>query len=257
MSIDKSSDLARELGAIASGEEASLAVRGHAEQVTKNRTERFATGLVRLIDERIALALGDAVKHNPPSDGVKPAAVAIGDTVDHGPGTAVYEVTRLENSGSVARLSGDGAWGGKWISALSLVDPHHGWRIVRAVDVPKAAEPAPGVVAVGDTFLRLTAAGDRWAGGEVVYARGITTSLVDISGPGVCATARPDDLLHSGDWQRVPAGHVLPSAIEWHAATVRLIEAYKASLADPETGLRGAHECMREMARMAGMDVPA
>ncbi len=42
----------------------------------------------------------------------------------------------------------------------------------------------------------------------------------------------------------------------WHAATRRLIEAYRASLADPETGLKGAHECVQQMARMAGMEVP-
>ncbi len=67
--------------------------------------------------------------------------------------------------------------------------------------------------------------------------------------------ARAADVPKAAESAPASVGYVLPSAVEWHAATVRLIEAYRASLADPETGLCGAHECMREMARMAGMEV--
>jgi hypothetical protein len=124
------------------------------------------------------------------------------------------------------------------------------------------SEPVPGVVAVGDTFLRLTAVADTWDGGEVVTVEsrphykstGQPATMLLCDGHEV-AIGQEDSLI-SGDWQRVPAGYVLPAAVEWHAATVRLIEARRLMKADPRTGTDGIDACIDAMARMAGM-VPA
>jgi hypothetical protein len=247
-------------------------VSEHKGDIVMSLNEETRAAVKRRRDERdgsAALAREDVREHNPPSDDVKPAAVAIGDTVDHGPGTIVYEVTdvaSLADDVLCALLMGEeGAYHKAWVPVVDLLGGaarHHGWRVVRAVDVPKAAEPVPGVVAVGDTFLRLTAVADTWDGGEVVTVEsrphykstGQPATMLLCDGHEV-AIGQEDSLI-SGDWQRVPAGYVLPTAVEWHAATVRLIEARRRMKADPRTGTDGIDACIDAMAHMAGMEVP-
>jgi hypothetical protein len=262
------SDLAHELGAIASAEDCDREVA--------RRTDRFATGLLRLIREEIAAAAGgtiaSAVDRHLATLAPSKEPLAVGDTTDHGPGTVVYEVIETRRDGSI-KLDGCGAWSGEWVLSSELLKPWNGWRVVRAIAVPKAPAkepghpepyrvPAPNVIAVDDTFLRVDGHSDeRFRGGEIGL---ITAKSTDpaaqlpftIGGYAWAYGVNEYDLLQSGRWQRVPAGYVLPGAIDYHRAVTRLIEAYRASLADPETGLRGAHECMQEMARMAGMEVP-
>jgi hypothetical protein len=192
MSDTKASDLARELGAIASGE----AWRNSRDWNDEVQTGRFATGLTRLINESIAAALG---------------------------GTAAP----VKDSGNV--------------------DP---WRVT-------------DVVAVGDRFLCLTDCQDFKAGRvSVVIAHDEASDSRHpflLSNGIVADEARASAswLLESGDWQRVPTGYTLPSAMEFHAATRRLVDAYRAMLRDPETGAAGVDATVRQMAGMAGMDVPA
>lgn len=319
------SDLARELGAIASGETA-IARSWPVREEVKADSKAFATGLLRLIDERIAAA--GTVPHNPPMDAVK-----VGDTFRRVGGQdvgLVFEVTDVQNrfGGPEAYLAG---YGWQDLATLSIASK---WARVRAVDVPKPrpavevgdrfmwlapsqlagqigtvtvsdglasrflktgtferwlgvdvllnakeftrlpreAPTEPGrpepyrvpvepsdVVAVGDAFLRLTRGAGGWTGGEMYQVRGIDGGMdldVYLENEERGTRQSSASLLTSGDWQRVPAGYVLPESMQWHAQAVRLIAAYRASLADPETGLRGAHECMVRIAEMAGMEVP-
>jgi hypothetical protein len=206
------------------------------------RSEHIADGLIRLIDERIAL--GRAGEHNPPSDDVKPASIQCL------PGDAL-----LCCMGSGCGVVPHRRWPGRaqetW-RCSECGEPRSG---------PKAAEPVPGVVAVGDTFLRLTSDTETWFDiGDLVTVSdtGLLSDPLRVRVDGVTRSAyvRSDRLVKSGDWQRVPAGYVLPTAIEWHAATVRLIEARRLMKADPRTGTDGIDACIDAMARMAGM-VPA
>lgn len=57
-------------------------------------------------------------------------------------------------------------------------------------------------------------------------------------------------------WRRVPPGYIIPSLAEWLDAAARLYAARNAMLADPETGTKGVGDCICEMARMAGIEVP-
>jgi hypothetical protein len=370
--MSDTSSLARELGAIASGE----AWRNTREWDDKEQTDRFATGLERLIDERIAAAVaplaekiamlvtcetdGSAalaredvrlccmgngcgvVPHRrqpspeagpawrcsecgePRSESAKSAAVAIGDAFDHDSEVAVYEVTAIDGEYSGVLLKspdGRGSYHGDRVPPSELLDPDGRWRRVRAVDIPKAAEPVevgdrfeivgdpdratitvaatdgdkvtvrfpactwhgmprallfdgarftrlprvtaeppPGVVVVGDTFLRLTKTESRFSPGMVGIVTQVHTGfepIVHVEGVDFRSVREASHFLTSGDWQRVPAGYVLPTAIEWHAATVRLIEARRLMKADPRTGTDGIDACIDAMARMARMEVPA
>jgi hypothetical protein len=322
--MSDTSSLARELGAIASGE----AWRNTREWDDKEQTDRFATGLERLIDERIAAAVaplaekiamlvtceadGSAAlaredlslrcmgngcgvvphrrqpspeagpawrcsecgeprsapkaaepalsrsgEHNPPSDDVKPAAVAIGDTFRRW--GVVYEVTRNPKGEPCESFRLDSNTASVWVHGVdALTGPGSEWERVHPVDMPKAAEPVPGVVAVGDTFLRLTRNGDRWTGGELLTVCEVSEDrdACLLKGGGIRAVISEAMLLHSGDWQCVPAGYVLPAATECLAEMRRLIAARDKMKADPRTGTDGIDACIDEMARMAGM-VPA
>ncbi len=288
--------LARELGAIASGEDEE-----------SERVEEFAIGLERLIDERIAL--NRAGERNPPSDADKPAAVAVGDTVDHGHCTIAYYVTdvaTLPDDGLCAQLSNEeGAYHKAWVTVVDLLNGgarHHGWRLVRAVDVPNAAEPeprktywicagengcigsgvlggprpcpncrkpcietygngqpvepVPGVVAVGDTFLRLTKTESRFNPGMVGVVTQVHTGfepIVHVDGVDFHSVREASHFLTSGDWQRVPAGYVLPTVTQCLDAMRRLVAARDKMSADPATGTHGIDDCIAEMRLMAGM----
>lgn len=59
------------------------------------------------------------------------------------------------------------------------------------------------------------------------------------------------------EWRRVPPGYTVPRVAEWLSTTERLVEAYRAMLADPETGAAGVDATVRQMATMAGLEVGA
>jgi hypothetical protein len=113
---------------------------------------------------------------------------------------------------------------------------------------------------MGDRFLRTTADGEGfWKGGEIGT---VGPSRHCFEGPclwsddwtAVLPTAAE---IASGDWRRVPPGYVVPPISDLLAGVVRLVEAYRAMLADPETGAAGVDATVRQMAAMAGIEVGA
>lgn len=247
--------LAHELGAIASGE-AYTSKRTSVPDDMARASDRFAAGLVSLIDERVAAAAKPAWKVSEAAAQMR--ALAHGESDD-----TLKERERA--AGICERMVIVGrAWTEKQaIAADALfaaakniraghVEPHEPDGNERLATAEELAAP----VAVGDTFLRLKPYHD-WKGGEIGTVGRIFGDGLCLRGPEWTAPVPDADEIAAGDWQRFPTGYALPPAMAWHAATVRLIEAYRASLADPETGLKGAHECMQAMARMAGLEVPA
>lgn len=290
--MSSTSDLARELGAIASGE------ARHAGRL--DLSDAFATGLTRLINESIAAAFG-AVPHNPPMDA---GAIYIGSCFRWVGGAYDGEIGEV-TAGPFGPVSSDREWrlmtNGATQTFFASVLMDRGYfthepsaRPVRAADVaakdPGHVEPyrvptpsdagrpvdATGVgegvsvVAVGDTFLRLTAKG-RFIGGEVCTVDPCWQRRADggadavLHGSLTCRTVgraweaivSDVDLLTSGDWQRVPSGYVLPTVTQCLAEIRKLVDAYKAMLRDPETGAAGVDATVRQMATMAGLEVPA
>lgn len=139
--------LARELGAIASGEASAIKRDGAGDMYHQGDTERFAAGLTRLIDERIALSR--AGEHNPPSDDVRAAAVAIGSRfrwVSGGHHGEIGEVTAgpVMQFGSLSwqLTTGDhvATYYESMLTSPSLFTPEPNASPGRAVDAPKAAE---------------------------------------------------------------------------------------------------------------------
>jgi len=123
-------------------------------------------------------------------------------------------------------------------------------------------------VSPGDTFLRITRS-DYYVGGEVCVVKPVRQRRFDggseavlgaangarLIGPAWESIVLDANLLHSGDWRRVPPGYTVPSVADLLAGVERLVEAYRAMLRDPETGAAGVDATVRQMAALAGIEV--
>ena len=120
------------------------------------------------------------------------------------------------------------------------------------------------VVVGGDLFLRVTRdIGRGFDGGEVLEVVEVCSRDSEargaylLKGDGARFVGTKDNLLTSGDWRRVPPGYVVPPIGDLLAGVERLVVAYRAMLADPETGAAGVDATVRQMAAMAGIEVGA
>ncbi len=240
------SDLANELGAITSGEEALCP---NAPTYIQERSQRFATGLLRLIREEIAAA--GAVPHNPPMDAV--GVVDVPKAAEPVP-RATYWICAGADG-----CPGSGVIGGP------RPCPNCRKPCVECYGNGQPVEPEePAQVKAGDTFLRMRGAVTGGNEGRVFTVCDVDGERVNSKSPELPGdTVRPwcvgdaAFFLDPTEFQRVPAGYVLPTAIEWHAKIRVLVAARDRMRADPETGTKGVDDCITQMAAMAGMEVPA